>query len=108
MRCSFDVGRVEVSIEGRAAEASMQDRGPGFRLAPGNAMPRAETLDLLIERAAPETTSSQRIQVVAGDARRCRVSGVVDDSRRVVPGSLFVARAGVGGDGLDHVDRAAR
>ena len=69
-------------------------------------MTRAETLDLLIERAAPGMTSSERIEVVAGDARRCRVGGVVDDSRRVVPGSLFVARAGVGGDGLDHLDDA--
>lgn len=64
-------------------------------------MPRAETLDLLIERAAPES-----IRVVSGDVRCCRIVQVVDDSRRVVPGSLFVARPGVGGDGLEHVDAA--
>jgi len=64
-------------------------------------MPEAETLEALIARAAPDA-----IEVVAGDVRCCRIARVDDDSRRVGPGTLFVARPGVAGDGAAYV-RAA-
>ncbi len=66
-------------------------------------MPRVETLEALIARAAPGA-----IEIVSGDVRCCRIVRIEDDSRQVGPGTLFVARAGVTGDGTLHIDAAIR
>lgn len=44
----------------------------------------------------------------AGDARRVRICDLTEDSRTVVPGSLFVARAGLKADGKQYAAQAAR
>ncbi len=64
-------------------------------------MPRAETLEALIARAAPDA-----IEIVSGDVRCCRIARIEDDSRQVGPETLFVARAGVAGDGTAYIDAA--
>ena len=64
-------------------------------------MPRVETLEALIARAAPDA-----IEIVSGDARCCRIGRIEDDSRQVGPETLFVARAGVAGDGAAFIDAA--
>ncbi len=61
-------------------------------------MPRAETLEALIARAAPDA-----IEIVSGDVRCCRIARIADDSREAGPGTLFVARPGVAGDGAAYV-----
>jgi UDP-N-acetylmuramyl tripeptide synthase len=64
-------------------------------------MPRAETLEALIARAAPDA-----IEIVAGDVRCCRIARIEDDSRQVGPDTLFVARPGVAGDGAAFIEAA--
>lgn len=46
------------------------------------------------------------IRVVRGDARRARVSDLTEDSRTVLPGSMFVARKGLASDGRRFVGEA--
>src|SRR4029078_9304005 len=41
-------------------------------------------------------------------AHPATVSGITDDSRRVAPGSLFVAVSGPESDGADYLDAAAK
>jgi UDP-N-acetylmuramoyl-L-alanyl-D-glutamate--2,6-diaminopimelate ligase len=64
-------------------------------------MPRVETLEALIARAAPDA-----IEIVSGDVRCCRIARIEDDSRQVGSDTLFVARAGVAGDGAAYIDAA--
>lgn len=46
------------------------------------------------------------IRVVRGDATSARVSDLTEDSRTVMPGSLFVARRGLSSDGRQFVGEA--
>jgi UDP-N-acetylmuramoyl-L-alanyl-D-glutamate--2,6-diaminopimelate ligase len=75
----------------------------GYRHSQDPPMPRAETLEALIARAAPDA-----IEIVSGDVRCCRIARIEDDSRQVGPETLFVARAGVAGDGAAYIDAAIR
>ncbi|MEE2971547.1 MAG: UDP-N-acetylmuramoyl-L-alanyl-D-glutamate--2,6-diaminopimelate ligase [Planctomycetota bacterium] len=66
-------------------------------------MPGDDSLEALLE-AATRTTTDLKVVVGVADGRRVR--RVVDDSRRVEPGDVFVARAGSTSDGARHLDEA--
>lgn len=46
------------------------------------------------------------VEVVAGTVEGCRMGRLVDDSRRVMPGEVFVARRGTVSDGAIHIEDA--
>lgn len=66
-------------------------------------MPGDDSLEALLE-AATRTTTDLKVVVGVADGRRVR--RVVDDSRRVEAGDVFVARAGSTSDGASHLDEA--
>lgn len=66
-------------------------------------MPGDDSLEALLE-AATRTTTDLKVVVGVADGRRVR--RVVDDSRRVEAGDVFVARAGSTADGASHLDEA--
>ena len=47
-------------------------------------------------------------RLVDPSAATTRVCDVTDDSRSVMPGSLFIARPGTASDGRDHIAQALR
>ena len=62
-----------------------------------------------LSRSNPLPTAGELLagfEPAAGAWRDLPVAGIVQDSRRVVPGALFAARRGSRGHGLDHLDEA--
>jgi len=85
-------------------------RGPGQLLRRNP--PRADKMREAVIRDDPTMMRSELIEghglaVTRGDPDAA-VTDLADDSRRVRPGSLFIAREGAGGSGAAYIDDAVR
>ncbi|MEE2896201.1 MAG: UDP-N-acetylmuramoyl-L-alanyl-D-glutamate--2,6-diaminopimelate ligase [Planctomycetota bacterium] len=65
-------------------------------------MAGVDSLEALL-RTAARLRPDLKVEVVAGTVDGCRIGRIDDDSRRIGPGDLFVARPGTVSDGAAHI-----